>query len=193
MLILSFNRWTQCYISRVSDQNGICLLYIMLQIHHSGREPSIYHFIMILCRLPLDTVKYASHRCGSCLLVVLRLHAVSVLHSSVARSSNALSLPSDDVSDSYKYEMELQTVPEVNHVPSPQPLAPDTLSDIQPPPSPGANTNCPPYESYTRFQDGTAADDFSDNVSGMWKHGTIHFVFPGSRRYSTARLYFIVA
>ena len=32
-----------CYvdISRVSDQNGVSLLYIMLEIHHSGREPSI--------------------------------------------------------------------------------------------------------------------------------------------------------
>ena len=29
-------------ISRVSDQNGISLLYIMLEIHHSGWEPSIY-------------------------------------------------------------------------------------------------------------------------------------------------------
>ena len=29
-------------ISRVSDQNGVSLLYIMLGIHHSGREPSIY-------------------------------------------------------------------------------------------------------------------------------------------------------
>ena len=28
-------------ISRVSDQNGVSLLYIMLEIHHSGREPSI--------------------------------------------------------------------------------------------------------------------------------------------------------
>ena len=27
------------YISRVSDQNGVSLLYIMLEIHHSGREP----------------------------------------------------------------------------------------------------------------------------------------------------------
>ena len=30
------------YISRVSDQNGVYLLYIMLEIHHSGWEPSIY-------------------------------------------------------------------------------------------------------------------------------------------------------
>ena len=28
-------------ISRVSNQNGVSLLYIMLEIHHSGREPSI--------------------------------------------------------------------------------------------------------------------------------------------------------
>ena len=28
-------------ISRVPDQNGVSLLYIMLEIHHSGREPSI--------------------------------------------------------------------------------------------------------------------------------------------------------
>ena len=28
-------------ISRVSVQNGVSLLYIMLEIHHSGREPSI--------------------------------------------------------------------------------------------------------------------------------------------------------
>ena len=32
-----------CYnISRVSDQNGLSPLYIMLEIHHSGREPSNY-------------------------------------------------------------------------------------------------------------------------------------------------------
>ena len=29
-------------ISRVSDQNGVSLLYIVLEIHHSGREPSIW-------------------------------------------------------------------------------------------------------------------------------------------------------
>ena len=29
-------------ISRVSDQNGVSPLRIMLEIHHSGREPSIY-------------------------------------------------------------------------------------------------------------------------------------------------------
>ena len=35
-------------ISRVSDQNGVSLLYIMLEIHHSGREPSISCGIMML-------------------------------------------------------------------------------------------------------------------------------------------------
>ena len=28
------------YRLRVSDQNGVSLLYIMLEIHHSGQEPS---------------------------------------------------------------------------------------------------------------------------------------------------------
>ena len=32
----------QKYNSRVSDQNGVSLLYIMLEIHHSGWEPSNY-------------------------------------------------------------------------------------------------------------------------------------------------------
>ena len=30
------------FISKVPDQNGVSVLYIMLEIHHSGREPSIY-------------------------------------------------------------------------------------------------------------------------------------------------------
>ena len=29
-----------CLPVRVSDQNGVSLLYIMLEMHHSGREPS---------------------------------------------------------------------------------------------------------------------------------------------------------
>ena len=29
-------------ISRVPDHNGVSLLYIMLEIHHFGREPSIW-------------------------------------------------------------------------------------------------------------------------------------------------------
>ena len=33
--------YTHMCVSRVSDQNGVSLLYIVLEIHHSGREPSI--------------------------------------------------------------------------------------------------------------------------------------------------------
>ena len=29
------------HITRVYDQNGVSLLYVMLVMHHSGREPSI--------------------------------------------------------------------------------------------------------------------------------------------------------
>ena len=29
-------------ISRVSKQNGVSLLYIIVEIHHSGRKPSIF-------------------------------------------------------------------------------------------------------------------------------------------------------
>ena len=32
-------------VSRVSDQNGVSLLYIMLEMHHSGREPSVCSYI----------------------------------------------------------------------------------------------------------------------------------------------------
>ena len=35
-------------ILRVSDQNGVSLLYIMLEIHHSGWEPSKF------CKLKHD-------------------------------------------------------------------------------------------------------------------------------------------
>ena len=36
-------------ILRVSDQNGVSLLYIMLEMHHSGREPSNYVCILYFC------------------------------------------------------------------------------------------------------------------------------------------------
>ena len=32
------------YISRVPEQNGVSLLYVMLEIHHSGWEPSICQY-----------------------------------------------------------------------------------------------------------------------------------------------------
>ena len=37
------------WISTVPDQSGISLLYIILEIHHSGREPSIYTKLFGLC------------------------------------------------------------------------------------------------------------------------------------------------
>ena len=36
------------YISRIPDQNGVSLLYIMLDIHHSGQGPSNILLIVIL-------------------------------------------------------------------------------------------------------------------------------------------------
>ena len=38
-----FNR----YIARVPDQNNVCLLYIMLEKHHSGRKPSKFSLLSI--------------------------------------------------------------------------------------------------------------------------------------------------
>ena len=41
----------QCVcISRVSDQNGVSLLYIMLEIHHCGWEPSISKCVIVYKR-----------------------------------------------------------------------------------------------------------------------------------------------
>ena len=37
------------YISSVSDQNGVSPLYIMLEIHHSGREPSNIYIYIYIC------------------------------------------------------------------------------------------------------------------------------------------------
>ena len=42
LLLLLYN------MSRVSDQSGVSLLHIMLEIHHSGREPSIYMSVLLL-------------------------------------------------------------------------------------------------------------------------------------------------
>ena len=45
------------YILRVSYQNGVSLLHIMLEINHSGREPSIcciafMYVVLQLCVMP---------------------------------------------------------------------------------------------------------------------------------------------
>ena len=50
-VIFSVKDWIQSavgYISRVPYQNGVSLLYIMLEIHHSGQEPSIYELNSLL-------------------------------------------------------------------------------------------------------------------------------------------------
>ena len=47
------------YISRVSDLNCVSQLYIILEIHHSGRKPSIkkcLNIIMLLFRASLTTL-----------------------------------------------------------------------------------------------------------------------------------------
>ena len=51
-----------CDISRVSDQNGVSPLYIMLEIHHVGREPSNY-----VCCV-----------CDDCFLCVMFVYCVCV-------------------------------------------------------------------------------------------------------------------
>ena len=45
--------WELESVSRVSDQNGVSLQYITLEIHHSGREPSIcvMKAICLMCEL----------------------------------------------------------------------------------------------------------------------------------------------
>ena len=48
-------------ISRVSDQNGVSLLYIMLEIHHSGRKPSI---CFALLTIYLYSHIHSSHVCS---------------------------------------------------------------------------------------------------------------------------------
>ena len=42
-----WNKISECKKSRVFDRNGVSLLYNMLEIHHSGRERSVYrgHFL----------------------------------------------------------------------------------------------------------------------------------------------------
>ena len=54
-------------ISRVPNQNGVSLLYIMLEIHHSGWEPSIWcdglHALVTLdlCKWKSCSLKNSSH------------------------------------------------------------------------------------------------------------------------------------
>ena len=50
-------------ISRVPDQNGVSLLYIMLEIHHSGWEPSVCSSV--------DSYKHCIEICMMCSFIFL--------------------------------------------------------------------------------------------------------------------------
>ena len=58
--------WHFC-ISRVPDQNGVSLLYIMLEVHHSGREPLICDRFFFNPTIEVVTFRLR----GLCLLGVL--------------------------------------------------------------------------------------------------------------------------
>ena len=75
------------------------------------------------------------------------------------------------MSESGKYEMELQSMQELNHMTPSHPPSHDAVSEIELPPSPGANTSCPPYNTNSLFPDKGRGDDFSvsDSFSGMWR------------------------
>ncbi|XP_076458228.1 uncharacterized protein LOC143291963 [Babylonia areolata] len=82
----------------------------------------------------------------------------------------------DDLSESYKYEMELQAVQEMSHrTTSSCSHAHDAHSEMELPPSPGANTSCPPYNSNCLYPDKPRYDDFSvsDSYSGKWSTNNI--------------------
>ena len=44
MMVMILTLTISIHSLRVSDQNGVSVLYIMLEIHHSGREPLIFSF-----------------------------------------------------------------------------------------------------------------------------------------------------
>ena len=62
-LLIALQTVSSTINSRVSNQNGVPLLYIMLKIHHSGREPSTCgqvarvqpgttHQVLLMCNMP---------------------------------------------------------------------------------------------------------------------------------------------
>ena len=72
-----------CDISRVADQNDISLLHIMLEIHHSGREPSICMSMFFVCFFfpPPCLLRFSGHRFAkwnvqALVLLVLKVPAV---------------------------------------------------------------------------------------------------------------------
>ena len=49
------------HISRVSDQKGVSLLYIMLEIHRSDREPSTWSFVSTTMPSSAETGNYRTN------------------------------------------------------------------------------------------------------------------------------------
>ena len=77
-------------MSRVHDQNDVSLLYIMLEIHHSGREPSIFNFTftLILSFIPLGASREERDICllhvgmpgqGGCCTKIVSLSQTDVI------------------------------------------------------------------------------------------------------------------
>ena len=60
-----------CLETRVPDQNGVSLLYIMLEIHHSGREPSKFQSSI------LNTISFRNYRFDSTVSVSKREHQLT--------------------------------------------------------------------------------------------------------------------
>ena len=59
-------------MSRVSNQNGVSLLYIMLEIHHSGWEPSncVLYFCICTCSVQLSMF-YMERRSRNMLITII--------------------------------------------------------------------------------------------------------------------------
>ena len=47
MLQFAYTVHGDVFVSRVSNQNGVSLLYIVLEIHLSGQEPSVCLFVFL--------------------------------------------------------------------------------------------------------------------------------------------------
>ena len=64
MGIMCTNMRLHVCVSRVPDQNGVSLLYIMLEIHHSGWVPSIY--VCVCVCVCVGERERESYRWGHC-------------------------------------------------------------------------------------------------------------------------------
>ena len=87
------------HISRVPDRNGVSLLYIMLEIHPSGREPSnfalavvvdvvVFVIVFVFCVLLLPATFNVHHLLSSdvgcyIIIIVVIMTCIGVFHKSV--------------------------------------------------------------------------------------------------------------